>query len=261
MIPVHQTDEVEYDDVEHRYSLGQRVYRSSTQIVEKFVVPFDEKRWSEEFSDRYGQPPEYWIAKWKGINQTSLKRGKLIHDERENFLHNRGFDHINDIRFPVFNLNIPIQKPKGLDYSRLCDGVYPELKVWRHDWRIAGRIDKPIIETVNGSRFAHIDDYKTGKSISQESYRDWKTGQYQMMLGPLAHLMDCEFNHYTLQLSIYQFMLEYFGFKPGFRRIIHYRHRQEWMHEDPKPVIIHVPYMRNEVLMMLNHLKNEGWLQ
>lgn len=262
MIGIHQTQEVDYDDAEHRYFLQARIYKSSTQIVERFIKPFNTKEQSERMSDRYGQPPEYWVNKWKGINQIALKRGDIIHSSKEDFLHGRGYDAINGKIFRVINLLAPIHGNYRSNYSLLPDGVYPELKVWRHDWGIAGRIDKPIIETLdNGVRYAHIEDYKTGRKISQESYRDNKTGEYEMMLYPLHHLMSCEYNHYALQLSLYQFMLEYFGFKAGDRRIIHYAHRQEWHTEDPKPVPIPVPYMRNEVLMMLNHLKNDGWLK
>lgn len=261
MITAHQTEEVDYDDAEHKYYLRTRIYRSATQIIERFVKPFDTKERSEYMSDRYGQPPEYWVKKWKGINQVALQRGDIIHAAKEDFLHGRGYDAINDKIFQVFNLHAPTYSQFKTNYAILIDGIYPELKLWRHDWGIAGRVDKPIIETINGSRFAHIEDYKTGRRISQESFKDNKTGEYEMMLYPLQHLMNCEYNHYTLQLSIYQFMMEYFGFKAGFRRIIHYGHRQEWMHEDPKPIPMLVPYMRNEVLMMLNHLKMQGWLK
>lgn len=257
----HQTEEVEYEDTNHVYHLRGRIYRSATQIVEKFIEPFNAPVQAARMADRYGQSPEYWIAKWKGINQKALDRGSKIHKEKEDFLHGRGFAQVNDKHFQVYNLNVPLYAAFRTNYSKLPDGIYPELKLWRHDWGIAGRVDKPVLETVAGNRFAHVEDYKTGKKIATESYRDYKTGNYDMMLGALSHLQDCEFNHYALQLSIYQFMLEYFGFKPGTRRLIHYPHKEEWMTNDPSPVIIPVPYLRIEVLAMLHQLKHLAWLR
>ena len=259
-----KTQEVDYDDTAHRYYLGSRVYRSATQIVERFVEHFDVEERSAYMADRYGQTQQYWKDKWRSGNQSSLDRGTLIHNQKEDFLHGRGHDNIDGKIFRVHNIEAPNFKESfaksGLDYSRLPDGVYPELKLWRHDWGIAGRVDKPILETIHGIRYANIEDYKTNKAIRRESYQD-KFGKHRMMLGPLHHLQDCEFNHYALQLSIYQFMLEYFGFKPGYRRVIHYPHREEWMSFEPVPKTIELPYMKTEVIAMLHSLKYDKWLQ
>ena len=76
-----------------------------------------------------------------------------------------------------------------------------------------------------------------------------------MMLDPISHLEDCEMTHYTLQLSIYQYMLEFFGYLPGIRRIIHFPHPIEGL-GTPSPKPYELPYLRNEVIAMLNHLYN-----
>jgi len=126
------------------------------------------------------------------------------------------------------------------------------LKLWRHDWRIAGRADKPTIETIDGIRYMHIEDYKTNKIIRTEGFTE-RDGAKRKMLGPISHLEDCELTHYTLQLSLYQYMGEYFGFRPGNRRIIHFQHEIEGL-GTPSPKIIELPYLRNEIIMMLKYL-------
>jgi hypothetical protein len=126
---------------------------------------------------------------------------------------------------------------------------------WRHDWAIAGRIDKPTIETVKGIRFAHIEDYKTNKILRTEGYDD-----KDMMLPPISHLPNCEMIHYGLQLSIYQYILEYFGYRPGIRRIIHFPHPIEGL-GIPDPRIYLIPYYRNEIISMLTYLNHTGWLK
>lgn len=243
--------QVEYNHEEHRYFLGTKLYRSATQIVEQFIEPFDTKERSEYMTYRYGQTPEYWVKKWYDHNQESLRRGNRKHDYEEQFLYNRGFTSVSEKTFPVFNLKQWYSST--IRYDKLPDGTYPELKLWRHDWKIAGRADKPTLETINRSRYAHIEDYKTNREISMEGFNG-RTLKYN-----LFHLPDCEFTHYSLQLSLYQYMFEYFGFKPGLRRIIHFPHPIEEL-GTPDPVVYELPYLRNEVILMLSHLKTIGWL-
>lgn len=248
--------EVDYDDARHKYFLGNIIYRSATQIIEQFYEHFDTPEKSVYMSERYGNTPEYWVAKWKEGNQESLSRGTTLHNEKEEFTYGRGFDRLNGKDFIVRNRNL---WPNHFPYNKLPDGCYPELKLWRHDFRIAGRADKPTFETISNSRYMHIEDYKTNKKIEKESFKD-KEGNYRMMIGPLSHLMDCNYNHYTLQLSLYQYMGEYMGFKPGIRRIIHYPHTIFPHLPPPKPVVYQLEYMKKEVIAMLHHLKYKQWL-
>lgn len=260
MLVLHNSEEVQYEDHSHTYSLRGRLYRSSTQIVDQFIRPFDTVERSQYMAERYGRTPEYWVTKWRDGNQVSLDRGTLIHNTKEDYLHSRGVDTIGNKHFRVYNLEKPTDTHLKLNYAKLPDGIYPELKLWNHVWGIAGRVDKPILDTDHlGHRIAHIDDYKTGRKIDQEGWQE-KDGSYRMMLDPISHLHDCEWSHYALQLSIYQYMLEGFGFTPGERRIIHYPHPIEGL-GTPKPVIYKVPYLYTEVLKMLSHLLLSGWLK
>jgi hypothetical protein len=244
--------EVLYDHPSHKYHLHGTIYRSATQIIEQFVEHFDTEEQSQRMEYRYNAPAEYWKKNWKEENAKSLVRGDRKHAHEEDFMYNRGYARIHDKVFPVFNLQ-KIYYKSPIHYFKLPDGTYPELKLWRHDWKIAGRADKPTFETINKVRFAHIEDFKTNKRIRDVGFNGRK------MLWPLEHLEDCELRHYTLQLSIYQYMLEYFGFMPGVRRIIHFPHEIEGL-GTPKPVEYELPYLRDEVIAMLTHLKQIGWL-
>jgi len=242
-----QHHEVSYDDAAHRYYVGNTTYISATQLVAKFHTKFDVIERSEYMAYRYGNTPEYWRAKWKKENSDSLDRGNGIHNYEENKLYKKGYDLLP---YPV-----PVQEFKPGIYINLPDGVYPELKLWRHDCRIAGRADKIILTTDDKQpverhkiRRMSLDDHKTNKIIRTESFQ--RDGKYDMMLGPLSHLQDCELNHYSLQLSIYQYMGEYHGFYPGTRRIIHHRHPIPGV-ESTGPKIIELPYLREEVIAMI----------
>lgn len=254
--------EPEYEDKTHTYSLGGILYRSATTIVSQFYDKFDTEEKANWMAYRYGNTPESWLSQWRIINGTSLVRGHGIHDREEQFLYNRGFTRITgDREYKVYRIgpNSITSKANGtISIRQLVDGCYPELKLWRHDWCIAGRSDKPTIETLNGKRFVHIEDYKTNKILQTNGWVD-KKGNERMMLDPISHLPDCEMTHYTLQLSLYQYMFEYFGFLPGIRRIIHFPHEIEFLGTpDPKPY--ELPYLRHEVINMLTTLKHRSWL-
>lgn len=246
---------VDYNDAQHRYSRGHRIYRSATQIVGKMHKEFDVHLESIRMAEKYGHTPEYWKQKWDIERETSCIRGTALHNIKEEFLYGRGFDRINNRDFPVQNRNL---LPTIIDYTELPDGIYPELLLWRHDWGIAGRADKPILETLGSDQYMHIDDYKTNKKIGYSGWMD-PEGE-RKMFAPIDHLPDCEFTHYSLQLSLYQYMGEYLGFKPGFRRIIHFGHHIEGL-GTPKPKDIPVPYLRDEVIAIMNHLTQEKWLR
>jgi hypothetical protein len=264
-IPVHQ--EVDYDDATHKYYLKERVYRSATTIVSQFYRPFDKKERSEWMAYRYGRTPEYWLDKWRRENTDSHDRGNRQHAHQEKFLYNVGYTRVSKAHYDGpgsadHNRHHRVYDPAaevGL-FNRidtLADGCYPELKLWRHDWGIAGRADKPTFETINGVRYAHVEDYKTNKKIARNGFvgRDGE----EMMLYPVEHLPHCEYSHYCLQLSIYQYMLEYFGYEPGLRRLIHFPHEIEGL-GIPDPVIYELPYLRDEVISMLITLKERSWL-
>lgn len=243
---------VHYDDPTHTYSWGGVRYLSSSQIVERYCQPFDMKAVSESYAYKHGQTPEYWVEQWTKIKDDSLVRGNTIHDANDLALNARMIDVIDGEVVPVVGDYYDDAYP----WFQRPDGVYTERMLWHHGYKIAGRSDKIRLRTVEGVRYADVEDYKTNKSIDLESFKFYN-GKHKMMLAPLTYVMDCNIMHYTLQLSIYMFMLEYQGFTPGRLRIIHYPHPTDF-DPSPKPVHYDLPYMKREVIAMLNHLRTNG---
>lgn len=238
---------VDYDDALHRYSHQEQTYLSATQILEHFKNKFDTKAESERMADLYGHTPQYWAAKWKGETDSSLVRGNKIHTREEEELYRKSFVEMRPV-------NLTVQRvPEHVAYHDLPNAIYPEMKLWRHDCRIAGRSDKVILLGTKEDRVADVEDYKTNKRIRKFGYQR-RDGSIQMLTSPLTHLMDCEEVHYGLQLSLYQFMLEYHGFYPGSRRIIHFPHPIEGL-GTPKPMTYNLPYYRDEVIAMIKYLQ------
>ena len=87
--------------------------------------------------------------------------------------------------------------------------VIPEYLVYYShpdgDFNLAGQMDL----LVKKGNDIYIFDYKTNaKGISTKAYVDRKKNKKQMMYHPINNMDDHTLNHYTLQLSIYAWMLQ-----------------------------------------------------
>ncbi len=144
--------------------------------------------------------------------------------------------------------------------------MYPEHMVYLKSAGICGQSD--LVEVVNDK--INIIDYKTNKEIKTESYKDWD-GISDKLLDPVSHLDDCNFNHYSLQLSIYMYIMLKHNprLKPGKMFIHHvifeldgedefgYPHTKYDDQGDPviKQVIpMEIPYLKEEVIAILKSL-------
>ena len=132
---------------------------------------------------------------------------------------------------------------------------------------LCGQADR--VEVING--IVDIYDYKTNKEIKATGYTNWE-GITDKMLHPVANLDDCNLNHYALQLSLYMYMILKHNpkLKPGKMIIEHivfkeagkdaYDNRVVLYDEMGEPVVdeivkYEVPYLKAEVINIINHLK------
>ena len=111
---------------------------------------------------------------------------------------------------------------------------------------LAGQVDL-IIKSGNEIT---IVDHKTNKKIDQKSGFNTTTKSNTKMKYPLNNLMDCNFYHYTLQLSTYAWMLQ--KINPNFviKDLIlnHYDH-------NGNNTLYHCEYLKHDVEKMLYHYK------
>lgn len=187
------------------------------------------------------------LANWKITTDKANATGTEIHKGKEDDIIRRGIDlnHYGLIS-NVGKTNQDILENLFL----LEDGVYPELRLWHNGYKVAGTSDKVTIETIAGKRFIDIDDYKTNKKIDTQSYYNEYKREYTMMQYPVNNLQDCKFIHYSLQTSLYAYLLECFGFVV---RNIKFTHLV--LNEDKKieqEIDYNVNYLRSDVVNILN---------
>jgi len=182
---------------------------SVTTLIGALKQPFDSLAIATKCSQNQKK-----TNKWKGMSIKDIQQawkneadractlGNWYHDQREQ-------DLISCETIVKHETTLPVIKPlldgagkKLAPLQKLINGIYPEHMVYLKSAGICGQSD--LVEVVNDT--VHITDYKTNKKIDINSFVNWE-GISKKMLGPLAHLDDCNLNHYNIQLSIYMYII------------------------------------------------------
>lgn len=218
---------------------------------------------------------------WKGINIEACMRGNTTHNSLEAginisksdyqgetnsyilpHLTKRTIQTLHDLDKTEFKEKFPIVYTRLGGYIDRGFSIFAEKKVYLKDFLIAGMIDVPLIYK-DGKHFSIL-DWKTNKDELHRTtgyYKkklvggSWvKTNQWietdDRFKYPLDMLQASKFNIYALQLSLYAYILEQWGYKllEGGLEIIHFPLLNE-------SKIIKIPYLKHEVEVMLNHHK------
>ena len=192
------------------------------------------------------------LDEWDNENRKSCDRGTKIHADLENSFYAKK----KDINLNKFEIGGKFECRK--DYSDLDieNGVYPEYLISKVSkdgkLRIAGQIDLLVKK---GNKII-IADWKTNKKIETKSFFNNKTKTSVKMKFPLNNLDDVNYWHYTLQLSTYAWMIQ--ELNPEFEIedlvLVHFDHSDNM-------TVYHLPYLKEEVIKMLNHFKKESSLR
>ena len=263
------------------------VFTSVTTMIHEYTQPFDKDFWSSYKALEKLLPKDAWniekksllntkkfdkvllelhsitendfnreqqaiLDEWDNENRKSCERGTKIHADLENSFYTAK----KDISLSKFEIGGKFECRK--DYSDLDieNGVYPEYLISRVSedgkLRIAGQIDLLVKKGNN----IIIADWKTNKKIETKSFYNSKTKSSVKMKFPLNNLDDVNYWHYTLQLSTYAWMIQ--KLNPEFviedLVLVHFDHSDNM-------TVYHLPYLKEEVIKMLNHFKKESTLR
>ena len=266
-----QNGNVAFDNETHTYwNLDDnRRYISVTTLIHRYTQEFDKNFWSaykaleklipkeswamekksllntkkfnKEILDTYNIPElefnktqQSILDLWDEENKKSCERGTKIHEEIEHSFYN----HPKDISLQKFGLGGKFECKKDYSELDLEYGVYPEYLIYRESddgiLRIAGQVDLIV------------------KQGNEKSGFDTSTKSNARMKYPLNNLMDCNFYHYTLQLSTYAWMLQKIHPEFIIKDLIinHYDHQGN-------NTLYHCEYLKHDVEKMLYHYKSE----
>lgn len=277
-----ETKDVVYSDEAHVYldKTDQQKYVSVTTLIGKYENPFDvffwssyktceklmseetfhvlketllaTKRWTDDMIEKLHLDPIIFNKTRKEIQKgyddernKSCERGTKIHSNFEEMYYT---SEKQDLK--KFGLGGVFTCKKGYYELDLEKGVYPEflvsLKSSDGILRVAGQIDLLIKD---GNDIIIV-DYKTNKEIKKHSYFDKNKFSRIMMKYPLNNIEDCNFYHYSLQLSTYAYLLQQIKPELNIKKLmlIHIDH-------DDKITEYTVDYLKNDVERMLKHYK------
>lgn len=243
---------------------------SVTSFISNFKQPFEADKIALKCSKNkkskwYGMTPEEIKEAWKKEANRATDLGTWYHDCRE-----KDLVCCNTIeRYGIALQVVPPMYKEGKKLSpsqKLTEGIYPEHLVYLRSAGLCGQSD--LVEVIGDE--VHITDYKTNKEIKAESFVNWE-GVSQKMAPPVAHLDDCNLNHYTLQLSMYMYIILKHNpsLKPGKLTIHHVLFEEEGKDKFGNPITkldsngdpivkdivpYELPYLKKEVINLIHWL-------
>lgn len=254
----------------HTYLNDQSVpYISVTTLIKKYSPPYNQDYWSSykalkdvlsdagvwdvykkkaggwenvltfcrniknfPYNDAIIQRKKYYILLWKEKGEEARQKGTEFHNAAESKLVEGKVHILDDKREAKVCVKTDIiGTPEFKELS-----VFPELLIYNDKYRVAGQADYVLKD----GNTIHIKDYKTSKEIEKNAFMD------ETLLFPVNSLPNANFYTYSLQLSIYGYMLECKGYKVGTLIIEH-------VINDYETKLYPVKYLRHEVILLLKH--------
>jgi len=210
--------EISLNEETHTYTLlnSELNFISVTEFINTFFHPFDEKKIARKLSGK---------GKYKHMSSKDIlqdweqrrNRGTIVHKEIEEFVHNKGaLNHETLINFDVKSKQgINFLKKKCFNNENI---VFPEVKIISKTLQLAGTIDLMIYNKKHNK--IYLIDWKTNISIKKQGYN-------KGIKPPVDIIDDCSFNRYTLQLSMYSYILaNYYNASVGGLYIVHLKNEE-----------------------------------
>jgi len=182
---------IQFDPVKHEYTniLTGEKYTSVSTVVGKFKSDFDKQTISRFVADKRGISQAEVLAEWEKINTESKIIGTAIHAAIEEWC-KRGTVQPDHVKV--------VEEFKKLGNYTKASGALHEQLLYSHAHKIAGTAD--IIHP--DGKYFDVYDVKTNKAFNFFS-------KYKKQLKPpVDHFSDCEYNSYSLQLSLYAYLYQ-----------------------------------------------------
>lgn len=170
------------------------------------------------------------MAGWTVTADEAAQVGTDFHKARELAATTAGSLIVNAREFKVI--------PEGRFEAVMADGLYSELLLWDDELEIAGRTDQ-VFKTGNE---ISIRDFKTSKNIEAKAFME------STLLYPLTAIPNANLFIYSLQLSLYAYIMERKGFRVSTLEIEHVDK------STGKTLEIHrAQYMKTEIEQLIAH--------
>jgi hypothetical protein len=197
-------NKLSFEEKKHKYYVDNQPIRTSVSgLISEFYEHFNAQQVAPYSAAKMGISTEEVLAHWAAINQESRDRGHRVHAFGEVYQFNRNL-----------KPSCPQEEAIVKFWQDVPEHVLPlaaELRMYHFKHLFAGTADIILFDTKTQTYI--IADYKTNKDL-------FKNYMGKTMIGPFSHLLDMPLNHYVIQLSYYQLLLEQVGVKVSRRVII-----------------------------------------
>jgi hypothetical protein len=190
------------EPIEHKYhhKKSGEVFKSVTTVLSMLEPPFNSEEValaiqnqdpSKKKEQYQNMSQEEILAEWKRINDEANVYGTEIHEILERYLlADRIYIPKNDYEREIISKFQKVDKMRG--------ELYPETILFSEKHKLAGSCD--LIEEYD--TYFNVWDNKTNKELNYISkYNHW-------LNKPVSHLSDCQYNIYSLQMSMYAYMYQ-----------------------------------------------------
>lgn len=245
---------IKFFDKNHTYTIKDKPAKESVSgLLKAFEKPFESQKIAEYVAERDQKPVEQVLSEWEFAKNYSCHKGSEFHLFVENYFNRKQLTINVEALKSFYNSNT-----KFFNEETSINEYYKELAHliknflnfydwWKKDHIliksefVVGDEESGICGTIDNLSYNKktkelvIFDYKTNKEIKKKNPRD------QTFLKPINYLSHCEYIKYSLQLNLYQYIIE-----------------KNSPFKVPKSYIVWVANKQNYELMETLHLQKES---
>lgn len=204
---------LQFNEKEHKYFVGRGknkiLFTSVTQFVHKFFPPFEAKKIARKLAkiprNKFQKRGvRYFLKEWKERSQ----HGTRIHNAMEDYINNGDIGKVQEEDVGKISQGVGWLQLNVKDMA-----ISSEYRIHDIKLKLAGTIDL-LIE--HDDKSITLVDWKTNKEIKQKGFN-----KKSKALPPIDELDDCNYNQYTLQLSLYGYLMERKGYTIKALKLVH----------------------------------------
>jgi hypothetical protein len=212
---------IKFFDKNHKYTINNKPAKESVSgLLKNFEKPFDSEKIAGYVAERDQKPVEQVLAEWEFAKNYSCHKGSEFHLFVENYFNRKQLT-INTESLKGFyaeNKKFFKEETSFSEYykelAHLIKNFLNFYEWWKKDHIliksefVVGDDESGICGTIDNLSFNKktkelvIFDYKTNKEIKKRNPRD------ETFLKPIQYLSHCEYIKYSLQLNLYQHIIE-----------------------------------------------------
>jgi hypothetical protein len=206
---LNKFDHIKYHDEPHHYFINGKLMTSATTFIGKFKNKFDSDGQAEKYANKHGLLKENVLSEWDHKRDYSTIKGSAVHNYAENHWNNKIFPYNPLISINRFGEDIV--KPAYEKCVKLFDKFYQDSRI-----NLIPLKSEFVVGDEELGICGMIDQLFWNKKVNQIQIWDWKTNKAintksafkNRFKDPISHLDECEFNTYSLQLSLYKYIIE-----------------------------------------------------